>query len=116
MKRHVRNFIPQLKKLQKLSPVELKAHIRNANLQSIKTLVEIVYNGLKGNVPLKKSHIRKLRRHKSKLRRLVSRRTGWKTKRKILEQSGGFFPLLAAPLLSLAATGIGEAIAGAFRR
>jgi hypothetical protein len=64
-------------------------------------------NVIKGNVPLNKRQLSKLRRKKRNLRQLVSKKTPLTKKRKIL-QKGGFIGGLLAPVLSLLAPVVGS--------
>jgi len=58
----------------------------------------------------------KLRRHKSKIRKIIDKETKLAKKRELLTQSGGFLPLLLAPIISLVGGLVGEAIGGAISK
>ena len=73
--------------------------LRTADNKLIKCIQECIYNTLKGNVPLKNHENTHLAKHKAILPRVAVKRGGWKTKRNLLVQRGGFLPYLIAPLL-----------------
>jgi len=75
----------------------IKAVVGAADNDLICCLCECAQNILNGNVPLNKTHLRKLKRYKTDVRKLVERRTGKHQKKKIL-QKGGFLPALLAPI------------------
>ncbi len=64
-------------------------------------LRECAINVLKGNVPLTKSQLKKLGKHKKKIRDLSQKKTSYK-RRIAIEQKGGFLPLLLAPITPVA--------------
>lgn len=77
-----------------------------AEKNEINAVAECVENILNGNVPLTKSQLRKLSRHKNNMRKLRS--TGKQStlaKKRILKQSGGLLPMLL-PLAVNAITGL----------
>ena len=64
------------------------------------SLSECCHNVLKGNVPLTPVQKVKLRRHKHNLRKLSTKKTSIKARKKIL-QRGGFLDALITPILSV---------------
>lgn len=72
----------------------------------INAISEIAQNCLQGNIPLKKCEFKRLAAYKQVLRRL-QKRTKVKTRRAILNQSGGFLQLLIPPALSFIASILG---------
>lgn len=57
------------------------------------------YYILRGNVPLKHSHKRRLKWYACLLRHLADKNNSWKNKKRLIVQRGGFLPLLLAPIL-----------------
>lgn len=98
-----------LKVLQSASPKLRKAILSNANDKTICTLVEVVSNLLKGNIPMKPHQRKQLLKYKNKLRKLTKccskhNKVINKLKaRKLLNQSGGALPFLIPLLLPLIA-------------
>jgi hypothetical protein len=69
----------------------------------INAISEIADNCLKGNIPLKKCQLKKLSKFKETLRKL-RKKTKVSTRRKIINQTGGFIGLLLPPALSFIAS------------
>jgi hypothetical protein len=79
------------------------AKIRNMILKEVNgdkvlfdALSELAHNHIKRNIPMRKDHFKKLKRHTKLLNSLdcpKSRKCALKRK-KLLEQSGGFLPIL----------------------
>jgi hypothetical protein len=59
-------------------------------------LSELAHNHLKGNIPLNKSQLKKLNRHRKTLKALdcPKNRKCLSRRKKLVEQSGGFLPIL----------------------
>ena len=109
MDRRVVRNVPNMRMLRKLSAKQRKEYINHCPSDFINCLCECSKNLIKGNVPLSTSQLKSLRRHKKVLRKLSTKNASDKTRRKLL-QTGGFLPLLVAPLLGLASSLIGGAI------
>lgn len=77
-----------------------KAIIENSDNDVIKTIIEIVYNTLKGNTIIKPSIKSNLKKYKNELRRISCPKRSLSSKRKVLIQKGGFLPILLSSLLS----------------
>lgn len=99
MKARIRKNLPILKLLSKSKPRQRKEIIKKASPDVIKTISECSLNVLNGNLRLTPTQKRKLKKHKNSLRRLAQRKISTNKRRKII-QSGGFLPLLLAPLLA----------------
>jgi hypothetical protein len=103
-----------LKQLHSCKRGQRKKLLKAASKDNIDALSEVALNTLIGNIPLKSDDIRKLKRHREKIRQLAHHRTSSKKKKILLVQQGGFLPLLLTPLLAalggLAAKAIGSAV------
>lgn len=79
-----------------------KGILREADKDLITTLSECALNVLHKNQPVSAHCKRKLAVYKRELRRLASQnhKVGWKRKRKMLVQRGGFLGVLLSSLLS----------------
>ncbi len=95
----VRRTLDFLKMLSKIKSVNK----RNAILKEISgdkvlfdSLSELAHNLLKGNIPLKKPQLQKLKRHNKLLKALDCPKTRkcLSKRKKLIEQSGGFLPIL----------------------
>ena len=75
----------------------------------INSISEIAENLLIGNIPIQSQEFKKLSKYKAILRRL-RKKTTVKTRRNLLQQKGGFLPLLIPPALSLLATVLGSVV------
>lgn len=91
-----------IKVLANAKPRQRKAIVHTADKDLILCLCEIILNLLTGNVKVPDKIIDQLRKHKDCLRTLAEQRTSLKTRRDILEQKGGFLPILLTPILSIA--------------
>lgn len=96
--------ISQLFKLNELicaKPKDRKKLLEKANTKLIKSIVECIENVLKGNLRLKKQSSEKLRKHKSVLRKIYNSGKKLKEKKQIIVQNGGgFLPILLAPVVA----------------
>ena len=96
----MRKYLPTLKRIQKLGDRAKRKLIKECDKSLIDCFCECSKNILKGNVPLKETQLKKLRREKKNLRSLALKRTSLSKKRKIL-QKGGFIGALLPPILSI---------------
>ncbi len=99
MSDRVKKYIPRLKLLSKASPHMRKAILANCDKGTMQCICECAKNVLKGNVPINREQMQKLRRHKKSLRELVRKKTSLQKKRRIV-QTGGFIGAIIAPVLS----------------
>ena len=90
-----------LKYLATLQPVEAKKLIAFSCKDNIDCLCDIVYNVLKGHIKITPQEEQIFRKRKALVYKLINKRLPWTTKRRQLQQSGGFPPLLAllAPII-----------------
>jgi hypothetical protein len=102
MKRMKSNY-SALELLKNAKPKLRKAIISNCDPNLLKCISECALNVLHGNVNLSGCSIRKLRKHKSQLRKVADKRVSHAKKKKLIGQRGGFLlPLLSAVLPALA--------------
>ena len=100
---------PTLRLLQK-APAPLQKHILDkASPALIRCLCDCAHNVLQGNVEITHHHKRKLKPHKTKLRKLADRKVALKTKRRII-QKGGFLPILLSALAPVISGVVGSLI------
>ena len=88
-----------LRTIQKARPDLRQSLLKLADEDLIRCIVECADNTLKGHVQLSPFQKKRLSRHKKFLRRLVKRGEAWRTKRKLIAQSGGFLLPLLAPVI-----------------
>lgn len=94
-----------LNALARAKPSERRELLKKSNFGLIKSIVECIENVLNGNVKLDKSHIKKLKRHKTQLRKIHSSGKKWSSKKKVIIQSGGgFLPALLLPVITAIAS------------
>ena len=86
-----------LKVLAHAKPQMCKAIVQAADKNLIICLCECAQNLLKGNVPLSKAQLKKLKQYRKEVRTLAQKRTS-QSKRKEILQKGGFLPALLAPI------------------
>lgn len=94
--------LPLLQILATAAPSTRKKILKAAGYKLVKAIVESVCNVLVGNVKLAPQRVKKLRKHKSTLRKIHSKKSKkWTHKKSIIVQSGGsFLPLLLTPVIS----------------
>ena len=95
-----------LKAVCHLNKNQRATFLRAADEKFIRCIRECVLNTLNGNVPLERYEKDRLVKYKTTLRRVVAKRGGWKSKRKLLIQRGGFLPYIIGPILSALLTQI----------
>ena len=69
-------------------------------------LSECALNVIKGHVPLTDAQFKKLKRLRSPLQQLASKKISLKRKRRLLEQKGGFLSSLITPLIGVVAKSV----------
>jgi hypothetical protein len=117
MNKRVRKHLAVLQFLAKSAkPNQAKAVLKCADRDLVGCLCECIQNVAMGNVAIDKGRKKKLAKHKQCLRQILDKGTKLKKKRKLLVQSGGFLPLLLAPIIGIAGSLIGDAISGAINR
>jgi hypothetical protein len=102
--------IDYIRVLAKSKPKQRKAIINTADKDLIICLCECILNLLSGNIEVDSDTLNKLNSHKRNLRTLADRKTAFKQRKDILEQKGGFLPVLLAPMLGIAGQLIADAI------
>ncbi len=112
----VKKNIHSLRALCCLKPKQAKAVLATSDKDLVCCLCECLYNVSLGNVPVGPKALSTLKKNKSKIRKIISKETSLKEKKKLLEQSGGFLPLVLAPIVSLIGGLVGEAIGGAISK
>ena len=93
----------KLRLLKESSPKVRKQILKDCNSSLLCCLCECALNILKGAVPLKEGQKKRLARFKHKLRKLASKKTRRKIKKRIV-QTGGFIGALLTPVLSFLGT------------
>lgn len=103
MSERVLRNLAVLKILVRAGPKQRKAILCKANNDLVGAIAEIALNTLKGNLPLKPSQYRTLKRKKGVIKKLSDRKVSLKKKKQVIRQSGGFVGSLlgaAIPLLA----------------
>jgi hypothetical protein len=99
--RSVKKNLSRLKQIFKATKKGRDKLIKNADIELIRCLCEIAENTLNNNIHLSTDQYEKLTRHKSTLRKLCKRGEGWKKKKSLIRQTGGFLLPLLIPILSV---------------
>ena len=100
-----RNY-PMLRAIVNSSPEDRKTIIRKASADLMRTIADICYNILEGNIELSNEHRNKLGKNKKYIRRMADKSSGLYDKKIAMIQKGGFIPGLV-PALSIVASIIG---------
>lgn len=102
MSKCVITHLSKLKEIANSPPKKRKKLLEKANLQLIKSIVECVENVLRGNIRLKNENNVNLTKHKAILRKIFNSENKLRAKKKIIVQNGGgFLPVLLAPVISI---------------
>ena len=100
MTRRLKHHAPYLHVLARGSDKQRHGVIQGANKELMNCLCECALNVLNGNIPLKPSEKKKIKKYKRHLRVLSDRKTGAQKKKRVLRQKGGFLGALLTPVLS----------------
>jgi hypothetical protein len=111
MSDRMKKYLPTLKRIHRLGEGAKKKLIKECDGKLIDCFCECSKNILKGNVPLKQTQLKRLRREKKNLRALALKKTSLKKKRKIL-QKGGFIGAILPPVLTVLSSLLGGLIGG----
>lgn len=104
IKKHL-NF---LRALSSASPKHKKLLLKNATNPEVLAICEVCLNLLAGNFPV---NVKKLQKFKTSIRKVACRSTQLKNKKRILvNQSGGFLPIILPAVISAIAGMAGRAI------
>ena len=94
--------LPILERLSKAKPAERKRILKSASPELIQSIVECIENVLEGNVKIRKSNLRNLKKFKNILRKIIAAGRKLSHKKKVIIQSGGsFLPALLVPVISI---------------
>ena len=99
----VRKTLPLLNIIAKMNNTNRKRILSEVGGDDIiyKALKEIAHNTIKGNVKLNKSQKAKLKTHSRTLKGLCTSNKCLKRRKKLVEQIGGFLPILIPAVASL---------------
>src|SRR6266436_542356 len=100
MSKLLKSNIPFLQSLATATTTERKKLIENASDEEMHVLTEIAMNITEGHFPVTDKHFHRLKKHKHIIRKLASVSVPHKAKKVILNQKGGFLPILVAPVLA----------------
>lgn len=97
-----------LQLLARSHPKQKNALLKSANNAQIESICEICLNILNGNIP---ANVTKLKKYKNLLRMLSKKTCSLQKKKKMLiNQSGGFLPIIAPALISALGAVLGPII------
>lgn len=89
-----------LSALHTLKPKYRIALLKSCDDQEINCICECVHNVLQGKVPIDEKSKKKLRKHKSVLRKLLKKGTNKIRKSIIIQKGGAFLPIILGSILS----------------
>jgi hypothetical protein len=112
----VKKNINTLRALCHLKKKQAKSLLQASDKQLIGCICECVHNVANGNVKISQKSLEKIQKHKSKIRKIIGNDVSYQERKKLIVQSGGFLPLLLAPIVSLVGGLVGEAIGGAISK
>lgn len=89
-------------KLIKSSPKALRKQLlKKLPSRSVKAICECSLNALRGHIPLSSSQKRSLRKYKTTLRKIATKKGSLFHKKKLIVQQGGFLNILIPAALSV---------------
>lgn len=100
MSERVTTHLDLLKALHSLKPKYHKALLKACGEEEINCICECIFNILNGEIPLKEKDKCKLRKHKTVLRKLVTKGKKIPRKRIIVQEGGAFLPIILGSILS----------------
>ena len=86
-----------LKIIHSQKPANIPHLIKSTNNKVIKTIIEIAYNLLKGNIPILSKNIGRLKKDKKSIKRLITKRLSIGKKRQILVEN----PIMVKNILNV---------------
>jgi len=99
MSQRMRQYLPLLKRITRMSDRVRRRYLKNCDKAIMDCFSECAVNVLKGHVPLSNRQFTRLKREKTHVRALASKRTSLKKKRSIV-QKGGFIQALLLPAIA----------------
>ena len=96
----IKNEKPFLKLIVSTTSSQQRALIKTSTKSQIKAIVQIVYNILKGNRDVSESYLKKLRQHKTIIRRFVSKPLSLENRIRIFLKSSQHILLLIKPIIA----------------
>lgn len=107
-KKNLKQHFYFLQSLARSRPKQKKTILKVANNGQIKSICEVCLNVLKGNLPV---NIKKLKKYKNIIRKLANKSISYGNKKRMLmNQTGGFLPLIAPAILSALGGIVGRVI------
>lgn len=107
----VRKHAHALETLAKAKREKRNRMVREATSELIFTLVDLAKMIIRGDITLTPLQLSTVRRHKANFKKLVSKSTGVRGKRNVI-QKGGFLPALLGPVLKLGLPLLGNLLGG----
>lgn len=96
--------VKQLRDLEliRTSPKTLRKHLlKKLPSRSVKAICECSHNVLKGNIPLSPYQKKSLKKYKTTLRKIATKKGALFKKKKLIVQHGGFLNILIPAALSV---------------
>lgn len=100
MIRKVTSHKDLLRALLTLKPKYRQALLKICGAEEINCITECIFNVLKGKVPLKDKERSMLKKHKSVLRKLISKGKSKVRKQIFVQKGGAFLPIILGSVLS----------------
>lgn len=89
-----------LSALHKLKPKYRTALLKSCDTEEINLICECIHNVLQGKIPIEDKLKKKLKKHKSILRKLARKGTNKLRKNIIIQKGGAFLPIILGSILS----------------
>ena len=97
----IHEFVNELERLYYASPKDKRKTINEASDAFIHFPCLCAANVINGRTPLSPNQFKKLKRHHKTLKRLESKRLPVSTKKRAINQKGGFLTSIIGPLLGV---------------
>ena len=100
MKNKLKQFLPILEFIDRLSPQERKLYIRSAPTPLIKFVSDLCFNVLLGNIPVENKLLKKLNPFRKQIEQIAAKNISLKKRKKIFEKKR-FFTGVICPLIPI---------------
>ena len=99
--KHMKKNVPLLKLLAKGTKETRKDVLKMCDPSLTHAICECTNNIVSGRFPISRGHVEKLRPHMHHLRNITDKNVPLHKRTKIIQQHGGFLPLILGPLTSI---------------
>lgn len=108
MSQRLRKNLPLLRFLSECNKAQRSLLLKNLTRSEVTTICECVDNVLRGNVPIDQKTIRILKLKRKNFALIRDKKLPLRERKDLIIQTGGFLPTLLLPIISTAASLLGN--------